>query len=488
MGGFGDGLPFSPWIADHIRRKDTQERSRPARPGPRRRCGLPGRRVTTVADCCYAGTVAQAAGEAGLRAIVYLEGFSVWEGLEARIEAALDALPVSELVTAGVSPHAPFTVTPRRLRDARRPRPPARPAGGDAPARVDARDRAPGRVRGRARARHGRDPRRAGGRGRHRAAGRARHPGGALPALERAARAAASRRSPSCSRPGVRVGLGTDSPSSAIDFDMWAEMRTAIMLQRARTARADALSAQTALELATTRAAAAIGLGDRVGSLTPGKAADLIVLDLAGSPFLPWDDPVTAAVFGGAPERVALSVVAGEIRYRRGERTPPTASAARAKMIQAPTRLITRALRTHPPHPEARLHLPRRSCSAWGSSPSASARARAASTSATCSARAARAAAPRSRACSRSVQSHPEGCGRVAAAGARLRGRTTRRTRRSRRSRPIWRLKPKDQGALSSTSTLLEQRGQQTAGKVQQAQAAAAALHPGRGRRPRRAR
>ena len=135
---------------------------------------------------------------------------------------------------------------------------------------------------------------------------------------------------------GVRVGLGTDSPSSAIDFDMWAEMRTAIMLQRARTARADALSAQTALELATTRAAAAIGLGDRVGSLTPGKAADLIVLDLAGSPFLPWDDPVTAAVFGGAPERVALSVVAGEIRYRRGERTPPTASAARAKMIQAP--------------------------------------------------------------------------------------------------------------------------------------------------------
>ena len=52
---------------------------------------------------------------------------------------------------------------------------------------------------------------------------------------------------------GVRVGLGTDSPSSAIDFDMWAEMRTAIMLARARTGRADALSAATALELATLR-------------------------------------------------------------------------------------------------------------------------------------------------------------------------------------------------------------------------------------------
>jgi 5-methylthioadenosine/S-adenosylhomocysteine deaminase len=117
---------------------------------------------------------------------------------------------------------------------------------------------------------------------------------------------------------------------------MWAEIRTAVMLQRARTGRADALSAQTALELATTRAAAALGLDDSVGALTPGKAADLIVLDLAGSAFLPWDDPVTAAVYGGSPERVALTVVAGEIRYRRGERTPPSAAAARAKMIQAP--------------------------------------------------------------------------------------------------------------------------------------------------------
>ena len=60
------------------------------------------------------------------------------------------------------------------------------------------------------------------------------------------------------------------------------------------------------------------------------------MLDLSGSPFLPWDDPVTAAVYGGAPDRVALAVVAGEIRYRRGERIPPIASAARAKMIQAP--------------------------------------------------------------------------------------------------------------------------------------------------------
>src|SRR6476660_6575801 len=93
MGGFGDGLPFSPWIADHIRRKDTQAEADlldQARAGAAA-CLAGG--ITTVADCCYAGTVARAAIETGLRAIVYLEGFSVWEGLEARIEAALAALP-----------------------------------------------------------------------------------------------------------------------------------------------------------------------------------------------------------------------------------------------------------------------------------------------------------------------------------------------------------------------------------------------------------
>src|SRR5207248_10726674 len=58
---------------------------------------------------------------------------------------------------------------------------------------------------------------------------------------------------------GVRVGLGTDSPASAMAFDMWEEMRGAIMLARARARRADAMTAATALELATLGAARAIG-------------------------------------------------------------------------------------------------------------------------------------------------------------------------------------------------------------------------------------
>jgi cytosine/adenosine deaminase-related metal-dependent hydrolase len=334
MAGFGDGLPFTPWIADHIRRKDTQapdDLLDQARAGAAA-CLAGG--VTTVADCCYAGTVARAAAEAGLRAIVYLEGFSIWEGLEGRIEAALDALPVSELVTAGVSPHAPFTVTHEDyamlIGLARRRGLPVATHLLESARETEHLDAfrdvlGPDTVAIHAVLVNDGDI-------------------AILAELDipvahcprsNALLGCGVARLTELLDAGVRVGLGTDSPSSAIDFDMWAEMRTAIMLQRARTARADALSARTALELATTRAAAAIGLADSVGSLTPGKAADLLVLDLTGSAFVPWDDPVTAAVYGGSPARVALTMVAGEIRYRRGERDILAATAARAKMIQA---------------------------------------------------------------------------------------------------------------------------------------------------------
>ncbi|HSE82477.1 MAG TPA: amidohydrolase family protein, partial [Gaiellaceae bacterium] len=117
---------------------------------------------------------------------------------------------------------------------------------------------------------------------------------------------------------GARVGLGTDSPASTPSFDMFEEMRTALYTARARERRPDALSASSALELATLGAARALGLGDETGSLVAGKRADLTVVSLAGSPFLPWEEPTTAVVFGGSPDRVLATLVAGEVRYEEG--------------------------------------------------------------------------------------------------------------------------------------------------------------------------
>ncbi len=114
---------------------------------------------------------------------------------------------------------------------------------------------------------------------------------------------------------GVTVGLGTDSPASAPSFDMFDEMRAAVTAARAREQRPDALSASETLELATLGSAAALGLADEVGSLEPGKQADLAVVSLEGSPYVPWEDPAAAVVMGGSASRVLLTLVGGEVRY-----------------------------------------------------------------------------------------------------------------------------------------------------------------------------
>jgi 5-methylthioadenosine/S-adenosylhomocysteine deaminase len=117
---------------------------------------------------------------------------------------------------------------------------------------------------------------------------------------------------------GIRVCIATDSPASTPSFDMFEELRAAIAGARARERRPDALSAADALELATLGGARALGLDSEVGSLVSGKQADLTVVSLAESPFVPWEDPVTAAVLGGSPARVVATLVSGNSRYERG--------------------------------------------------------------------------------------------------------------------------------------------------------------------------
>ncbi len=136
---------------------------------------------------------------------------------------------------------------------------------------------------------------------------------------------------------GLRVGLGTDSPASAPSLDPWEEMRAAVAGARLRAHAAAVFSAEEALRLATLDSARALGLESEIGSLAPGKRADLIVLSLLGTPYDPIDDPSVAAVFGGSPAGVLETIVNGQTRYRQGEtawhEVRSTASAARARML-----------------------------------------------------------------------------------------------------------------------------------------------------------
>ncbi|VAX33839.1 S-adenosylhomocysteine deaminase; Methylthioadenosine deaminase [hydrothermal vent metagenome] len=79
---------------------------------------------------------------------------------------------------------------------------------------------------------------------------------------------------------GVRVAFGTDGAASNNDLDVMSEMSTAAKLHKAVSEDPTALSARTALLMATLRGAEALGLGDKLGSLEKGKLADIVIVDL----------------------------------------------------------------------------------------------------------------------------------------------------------------------------------------------------------------
>jgi 5-methylthioadenosine/S-adenosylhomocysteine deaminase len=82
---------------------------------------------------------------------------------------------------------------------------------------------------------------------------------------------------------GARVGLGTDGPASNDDQDLWTELHLAALLAKGTSGDPTALPAPEAFALATCRGAAAVHLGEKVGSLEAGKRADLVVVDLSGA-------------------------------------------------------------------------------------------------------------------------------------------------------------------------------------------------------------
>ena len=80
---------------------------------------------------------------------------------------------------------------------------------------------------------------------------------------------------------GLNVGIGTDGPASNNNLDMFEEMRLASFVAKAASNDPTSVPAQTALTMATRFGAQALHLGHLTGSLTPGRRADLIVVDLS---------------------------------------------------------------------------------------------------------------------------------------------------------------------------------------------------------------
>ena len=354
--GFGDGEPFGPWLATHILRKSTLDRDAMLAIARRGAADSLAAGITTTADYSYSGVAATAAAELGLRAVVYLEVFAADPAVaERQFGQTRSQVEETDLVHIGVSPHAPYTCSVEVYRWALSL---GLPVGthlaesaneqlwlehGTGPMAVNAAVLVP-------------------------------------PTGKRAVATLADVLCPDllcahcvevtpdeitvlaahdvpvahCPRSnamlgcgiaplselraaGLRVGLGTDSPASTPSIDPWEELRTAVYAARAREARPDALGAAEALRMATIDAARALALDHELGTLTPGKRADLTVLSLAGSPYDPVEDPAVGVVFGGSPAGVLETIVDGETRYRQGDsawqEVRSIASAARRRML-----------------------------------------------------------------------------------------------------------------------------------------------------------
>src|SRR5206468_7477811 len=96
---------------------------------------------------------------------------------------------------------------------------------------------------------------------------------------------------------GVALGLGTDGAASNNDLDMFEAMRQASFLAKHAGRDPTAVPAQTALDLATIGGARALQMDRLIGSLEPGKRADLITVSMSAARQTPMYDPISHLVY-----------------------------------------------------------------------------------------------------------------------------------------------------------------------------------------------
>jgi 5-methylthioadenosine/S-adenosylhomocysteine deaminase len=115
---------------------------------------------------------------------------------------------------------------------------------------------------------------------------------------------------------GMRLGLGTDGAASNNDLDMFEEMLTAALLAKHASGDPTVAPAPAVLEMATLGGARALGMEDRIGSLEPGKRADLVVVGLDEPRLHPLYDPVSHLVYVAKGADVRDVVVEGRVIMR----------------------------------------------------------------------------------------------------------------------------------------------------------------------------
>lgn len=141
---------------------------------------------------------------------------------------------------------------------------------------------------------------------------------------------------------GVTVGIGTDGAASNNKLDMLSETRMGALLAKVGTLNPVAVPAATAIRMATQQGANALHIGDKVGSVTVGKQADLIAVDLAQIETSPNFDPISHIVYAAGREQVSHVWVNGRNVLRERQLTTLDETALKARADEWRVRILAK--------------------------------------------------------------------------------------------------------------------------------------------------
>lgn len=130
---------------------------------------------------------------------------------------------------------------------------------------------------------------------------------------------------------GINVGIGTDGAASNNRLDMFEEMRLTALLAKVSSGQADTIPAHRVLEMATLGGAVALGLERQIGSIKPGKYADLVAVNLDALELSPCYDPVSHLVYAASRRDVSHVWINGEMLLSDGAFTTLDSEAASAR-------------------------------------------------------------------------------------------------------------------------------------------------------------
>jgi cytosine/adenosine deaminase-related metal-dependent hydrolase len=147
---------------------------------------------------------------------------------------------------------------------------------------------------------------------------------------------------------GLRVGLATDGPMSGNTLDIIGQLGYVAKVHKLDRKDRNVMPAVEVVTMATRGGARALHLEDRIGSLEPGKLADVVILETEATHLIPLYDPYAALVYAAGPRDVRTTIIHGRVVMEDRRLLTVDVAEVRARMRALATRIQTKVARGLP--------------------------------------------------------------------------------------------------------------------------------------------